>query len=534
MTTKLIDEQHLEWALCHLELFGGSDVFPPTHDFSAIRANWESVKKYIIAVLDGEYSPGTPYMGMSPKADGTFRAVHELNPIDSIIITAVVYAISGYIEKSRIPEDQRVIFSFRITPTNDGHFFKTGSDNWDDFTRRREELFSEFSDGWVLKADISDFYNQIYLHRIQNALEECLPAELEFYATFIHDFLNGLNSKISKGIPVGPAFSTVLAEAVLNDVDHRISGFGVKFIRWVDDFYIFHHNEWFLYNTYNAITEYLYSTHRLVFNASKTNLCKVMEFKEFLDGMEDKIVTAHIDSLREHRCSELLDELIADLNPYDHSELDWDDLNEIVFERYSENEAFKVLSNAYKTILQRSIESSNITLVKHVIKKCTAARIRSIYPILRDSLVRLLPVVREVAFYIRRVCNNDMLIEISEVAAGLCKMSKNRFTLRWMAYILTFPDYPSGHVIAEEVYSSLEQRDQLFLAMKKGDLYRIKSLRTKIEQLPDTDRQVFLLATSALTKDERDPILECAEKRGRLIDTAYSKYVRGGITRRRT
>lgn len=528
----MITEQHLEWALCHLESFGGSDVFPPSHDYLAIRSNWEDVKKHILSTLDSSYLPGTPYLGMSPKSDNTFRAVHELSPIDSIIITAVIYSIAHYIERSRIPEDRRIVFSFRLDPDHTGCFFKAGSDNWTLFTARREELFREYHDGYVLKADIADFYNQIYLHRVKNALEECLPTELEDRAVFVHDFLHGLNSKVSKGIPVGPAFSTVLAEAVLNDVDHRIAGYGLEFIRWVDDFYIFHKDGWFLYNKHHALTEYLYSTHRLVFNGSKTKMSKVSEFREFIDGTEDTVVEQHISTLREKRCTELIDELIADLDPYDHSDIDFDSITEKINKKYIQTEAFRVASNAYQEILKHAIHTSNMTLAKHVLKKCTAARVRSIYPIIKESLVALLPVIREVAFYVRRACNNELLIEFAASVSGLCKVTENRFSLRWLAYILALPEYPADHRMDEDVYSALELRDQLYLAMSKGDLYRIKSLRTRMEQLPDTDRHAFIMATTALTKDERNPILECAERRGRLLDTSYCKYVRGGITKR--
>lgn len=528
----MINEQHLEWALCHLEKFGGSDVFPPSHDYLAIRANWESVKQHILGSFDGSYLPGTPYLGMAPKSDNTFRAVHELGPIDSIIITAVVYSVTEYIEKSRIPEDRQSVFSFRLAPDSDGHFFKPGSDNWTHFATRRTELFAKYADGYVLKADISDFYNQIYLHRVKNALEECLPAQMEHIAKFIHDFLHGLNSKISKGIPVGPAFSTILAEAVLNDVDHRISGYGLEFIRWVDDFYVFHSDGWHLYNRYQDLSEYLYSTHRLVFNGSKTRLSRVSELLEFLDGTEDQFVEKHIDVLKEKRCAELIDELIEKTDPYDHNDVDLDVINEEVLQKYEATEAFAVISNAYRELLAQAIATSNATLAKHVLKKCTAARIRSIFPVVQANIVPLLPVIREVAFYVRRTCGNPMLLQLANAITEVCKVTENKFSLRWFAYILTFPEYPDDHDLDESAYTRFELRDQLSLAARRKDLYRIKNLRTRIEQIPDSDRHSLIVAATALTRDERNPILECIEKRGRLIDTSYCKYARAGITRR--
>jgi hypothetical protein len=99
-----------------------------------------------------------------------------------------------------------------------------------------------------------------------------------------------------------------------------------------------------------------------------------------------------------------------------------------------------------------------------------------------------------------------------------------------LAYILTLPNYPKGHVIEDIVYRTFELRDQLFVASKHGDLHRIKALRTRIDQIPDSDRNAFILATTELTTDERNPILESIESRGRTMDVAYCRYVRSGIT----
>jgi hypothetical protein len=74
-------------------------------------------------------------------------------------------------------------------------------------------------------------------------------------------------------------------------------------------------------------------------------------------------------------------------------------------------------------------------------------------------------------------------------------------------------------------------RDQLFIAAKHGDLHRIKMLRTKIDQIPDSDRHALIIATTVLTPDERNPLLEAIESRGSPMDVAYCKYVRSGITK---
>lgn len=526
----MIQEHHLEWALLHLEKFGGSDVFPPSHDYVAMRHNWDEIKRIILDSISSGIMPGTPYLGMAPKADNTFRAVHELSPLDSIAITAIVYSIVGKIERGRFPEERQAVYSFRLSPDHEGRFFKEGSDNWSQFATRRNELMTKYASGYVLKADISDYYNQIYLHRVQNALDECLSTEESGTAKYIHDFLLALNTKVSKGIPVGPAFSTIIAEIALNDVDQKISSYGFEFVRWVDDIFVFHNDAWYLHNKYQELSEYLYSTHRLVFNGSKTRLSSVQSFQEFLEGNEDQVVEKHIATLRDERCEELLEELIEELDPYTHSEVDYDRLAEKAFEKYKDSEAFKTIANAYRSLFEQSIETNNITLLKHVLKKCTSARIRSIAPIVKKELGKLFPVIREVSFYIRRTFTNEMLLELIPHISFFCVSSENKYTLRWLAYILTFPEYPAGHVIDNSVYAALELRDQLFVAARRSDLHIIKALRTKIDQIPEADRHALIFATNSLTKDERNPILDAIESRRRPMDVAYCRYVRNGIT----
>jgi len=53
----------------------------------------------------------------------------------------------------------------------------------------------------VLSADISDFYNQLGQHRIQNAMESASVSVER--SENIESFLNRLTGKQSQGLPVG-------------------------------------------------------------------------------------------------------------------------------------------------------------------------------------------------------------------------------------------------------------------------------------------------------------------------------------------
>ena len=81
---------------------------------------------------------------------------------------------------------------------------------------------------YVLLTDITDFYNQVYLRRLQNSIESC-SNDLSEISRTIEKFLTMINNSMSKGIPVGPAASIILAEASLIDVDQFIQNNGFYF-----------------------------------------------------------------------------------------------------------------------------------------------------------------------------------------------------------------------------------------------------------------------------------------------------------------
>lgn len=84
-----LDEPDLEWSLKHLLRFHSSDFFPKAFEFEAIKADWPRIKVHILALDLAMYVPKTPVTLLAPKANGIFRAVHQLDPLDALIYTAL-------------------------------------------------------------------------------------------------------------------------------------------------------------------------------------------------------------------------------------------------------------------------------------------------------------------------------------------------------------------------------------------------------------------------------------------------------------
>jgi hypothetical protein len=90
-------------------------------------------------------------------------------------------------------------------------------------------------------CDISDFYNQIYHHAIENQLIE---ADLPNQATkWIISLLESTTAGVSRGVPIGPHAIHLIAEASLIPVDNSMAANGLDFIRYADDILIFSESE---------------------------------------------------------------------------------------------------------------------------------------------------------------------------------------------------------------------------------------------------------------------------------------------------
>jgi hypothetical protein len=172
---------------------------------------------------------------MMLKPGGGFRAATQLDPLDHLLYSAAVYEAASIIEAARIPANQNIVCSYRITATPDGAFFAP-TNGWGAFHERSKSLAcAKYSHVFV--ADISDFYNQIGQHRVQNALESA--GVTNDRSRNIESFLNKVTAKQSRGLPVGPFASILLSEACLIDVDNFLLRIGCEFVRYVDDFRVF-------------------------------------------------------------------------------------------------------------------------------------------------------------------------------------------------------------------------------------------------------------------------------------------------------
>ena len=164
-----------------------------------------------------------------------FRYATQLDPWDSLILTAFIREYGDAIERMRIPYRDEIVYSYRFEPMSNGEMYRRDAD-WPSFWERSKEEAVRMG-GYVAIADVSSYYNQIYHHRLENQLVSAgVPLEA---AKSINRLLGNLTQGVSRGIPVGPHAAHLLAECVFDPIDKNLLTEGYAFCRFVDDIHIF-------------------------------------------------------------------------------------------------------------------------------------------------------------------------------------------------------------------------------------------------------------------------------------------------------
>ncbi len=274
----------IEWAISHLEKVGDSDLFPRPLEFNAVLGLKDYTKNLLTKADLSQIVPSPARKFFVPKDNLSIRNATQFNLIDSIVFTAIIHQYGTQIEQRRQPISENRVFSYRFKPETEGWLYDKNFD-WTPFWENCFIKADSYSH--VLIADISDFYNQIYHHTVENQL---IAAGLPNQVTkWILDVLGSLTAKVSRGIPVGPHAAHLLAEASLIPVDNSLTLKKIEYIRYVDDFVIFAKSENEARSTLYKLAEILDCQQRLVLNKHKTKILSREEFKLYCKKMiEDR------------------------------------------------------------------------------------------------------------------------------------------------------------------------------------------------------------------------------------------------------
>lgn len=487
MTTLSIEA--VDFAKNHITHFWDSDFFLKPFEFVSLWSSWPEVREYLTTTDIRQMEVWTPRIMAAPKPNGSFRVVHQLDPINTLAYTAIAYSIAQAVEQARESQDRSVACSYRISLDFDaGKFFGEGN-GFKRFVEQSRALASNHA--YALFSDITDFYNQIYLHRLQNAISFAAPMSTDL-ADDLEDFLTRLNGGVSRGVPVGPVASVIMAEAVLMDVDAFLIERGVSHTRYVDDFRIFANSREDLRNLLSELILYLHSNHRLVLSSDKT---KILPTDQFIEGILDD--PDEIERREIHRQLEEIE--LGDEYSFE------DDQEEDASTSADTQQRTRALTELMVRVC--SITPLDLGLARHVLRRCRRYRLRAILPQLLQHFDFFAPVISDVVLYLDSVTNNKFLEHYGDQLYDICQTAdslKIDFVRFWFA-----------HYIVKNKIMSDEERFYRFIhdgphlepkaqaAFNMRSVAWVRKFRYQIDQLSPWERRQVFRCSAVLAQDER-------------------------------
>lgn len=486
----LISADTLDFALRHITSYYDTDFFPRAEEFFAIGHLWNEVKAYILEADLDQILSAPPLVEPWPKTRGGFRVVHRPEPIDSLVYAALAKTVALPVEAVRASPE--VACSYRLSES-DRSFFADGS-GFNVYRERCENLAKAYP--FVLSADIADFYNKIYLHRLQNAIQVATDAPSGI-SKRIEYFLTSLNTKASQGIPVGPAASIVMAEATLIDADQFIYGRGFDHVRYVDDFRIFGNSHQELEALVQDFCLYLHENHRLSLSAEKTLISKSEDF-----------VKQELNNQYQLEKLEILGEIEV-VNPYT-MEVEDIDLAPL-------DNAGEILLDALERIAK--FDSLDLGVIRAIVRRARAHGITDIASVLMENISFFAPAVNDIALYLDSVTDQDFVDSHRASLEVLCEdpAANLRVVRLWLEW------YFSRHLellkipkIRLFVSTSKRLRPQARAAIMTSNQAWAKDRKNQLLHYAYWDRRSIVLAAQVLSKDEREKWLGPLIKGGSL------------------
>ena len=273
-----LSKKTLEWALKHVVREGDTDVFPRPFELDIIEKNQQEVIKDLRSIAINTHQWMGPRRIIVPKTELSFRPVHQLDPYDAILYAGIVRDIGSRIERRRSPAKENNVFSYRFKPTISGRLYSKNSKNsgLEDFWKKSEMRSSHSSH--VLCTDISDYYNQIYHHTIENQLD-LFKIDRGYWHALKNLFAN-VTEGVSRGIPIGPHPSHLIAELAMIPVDEFLASQNVQFCRYVDDIHVFGRSADEIHEILFKLVDFLDKSQKLQINRQKTKIYRAEAFRE--------------------------------------------------------------------------------------------------------------------------------------------------------------------------------------------------------------------------------------------------------------
>lgn len=491
-------EDAISAALRNIARYGDTDIFPfpiEKHVFHDRPNECASILMEMHSTFDSFLSSYPPITIETLTQVGYtgFRWATQIEPFWNAYYLALVISLADKIEAERIPEEEKVVFSYRFH-WNDEESKLFKNIGWNDFKMRSLELSDQYD--FVVVTDIADFYPRVYHHRIENGLQRLSSAN--DIPKRIVKLLMSFSKNVSYGLPIGGPASRILAELSLNAVDKLLHRQKIVFCRSADDYCMFCNDKSEAYKSLVFLSEKVYNE-GLVLQKKKTRILTADEYRE-ISGMIGK----------KQRTS--TNEKVSDEQKLLNISIRFDPYSETAVEDY---EKLKAAVNEVDIIgiLGRELTKTAIdsTITKQAINAIRAleprAREGALMTILNaENLVVLSPVFVTIMLVLKSIYDelsedgksfvDKILIELYAMNSHLLSVELN---LSYYVQVLSKRRAARKEEILIEIFnnhSSALIRRQIILVMANWNChYWLSDLKREYSGLNGWEKRAFIIAS---------------------------------------
>lgn len=484
MTTYL-SERSIRRAIDHLEKFGDTDVFPHLVEIVFVHEMKDAVVEEIARLDLDNFSPAQAVETIAPKSRYGFRIVHQPLLLEALLYTAATIEIADDLEKLKRPLDSSGPFGYRFSPDGDGSLFLKDR-TYRDWLSWQASVVEEAEISHVIATDIADFYQRIYLHRIENCLETATANK--GVKRFIERLIKQIRSRQSHGIPVGGTASRLIAEAVLSDSDNALADEEYTSTRFVDDFRIFVKPGQNPYTILAFLADQLAASEGLSLNAQKTKLFSIADFELHLaEQMGDAF-----DDAEKQAIQDLSNALYFDEDPAE------EDLTRL--------RALNLLAMLTSELDQ---EIWDFGRIKAIFRALRLAPDENSMEVISKYFDEFLPFVKDLVLYLEALAD-DTDADVSVLKAQVLAQMKTGAAAKvpvmrvWLLelFVRDVLDISNAELNSLGLNESIENRQVYLIKGLNQDVNYFRRQKTRFEERNNYEKCAFILGATCLPKDE--------------------------------
>lgn len=492
----------LELAVDNIIKFGDTDVFPyPIEN----RIFYDS-KPEILKLLHDMYNKFDDHIQDTPPlfenmlaAAGYngFRWVTQIDPIWNAFFLGMVLSIANKIEGTRITKEKNYVFSYRIKLDDNQKSLFDENYGWRKFEEESLALAKEEKYKYVLLCDISNFYQSVYHHRVENALDKIGNQNKEIEKHIMAILQRSSNIK-SYGLPVGGQASRILAELLLNRTDKLLFAKEIRFCRFVDDYHLFATSEDEAYSQLLFLSKILIENEGFALQKSKT---RIVSFEEFIQNSPV--------NEKQNPPKNNIFAISLKYDPYSQTaEEDYEKLKKEI----QELDILTMLSQElHKTRIHTSLLKKIINSLKYLEEDQLNAAIESLIEnidILAPVFPNLMILIESVFEKLSDVVQEKIHEKLRALISGASYIMKIDLNISYAIRVLSKKYNEDNEIVLTRLYdtvnNSLIKKDIILIMAQWNATHWISNLKNNYANLTIWEKRSFIIASYKLGDEGRN------------------------------